>query len=272
MDDETADSPAFSDALEDSEGEFEAESPSSSLHGSTLPPDALRQFAGSPLDSPLGSPRTFSMTQHNILFSSPGATVTRVNRKLCFRQYLQCKTRFEALIKAAQPRFPAISDRVELLVEYIAMCKIFNEDKIIDRRIKALEADNLKLVSAPVVIAKRSDDPRRESQLLRSQLREAEDRIRKLQEVIEQPNDPIRMDPLEARRVEMGVRFGREKVAVDELQSSVENLRLKLEMLDRRLALMSQRKSELSTLFTENPDPALRVGDPIEELLKRFVE
>jgi hypothetical protein len=70
----------------------------------------------------------------------------------------------------------------------------------------------------------------------------------------------------------MGVRMKREKDAIDQLESDVEGMRLKLEMMDRRISLMSQRKSELSALFTANPDPSLRTGDRIEDLLRRFVE
>jgi predicted nucleic acid-binding Zn-ribbon protein len=68
------------------------------------------------------------------------------------------------------------------------------------------------------------------------------------------------------------VRLARQAAEVETLAAEVDGLARRLETLERRLGLMRQRRSQYASLFTENPDPTLRIRGSLGDILRRFAE
>jgi hypothetical protein len=85
----------------------------------------------------------------------------------------------------------------------------------------------------------------------------------------------IEIDSLQANveesRLAGQVRLAREGAEVEALDTAVQELKTILQGLEKRVALMLQRRSQYAPLFTENPDPRLRVNERIEDLIRRFI-
>jgi hypothetical protein len=243
-------------------------------HSSTLPSEALR-LSIPPIIEPTDSnctpsPRQLSFTQHIVLYSTSVKTLPVRPRPMFVPQtdpdYQNCKSRFSRLVKTATPKLPPQPDISTLITAYIELCRLLAQERSLDRRIKLLEIDNRQKLRQPPPLTQ-NPDFQRQIKLLRAQLRETEERARRFQSLPEIPPDPFA-----PQRSEMNKTLATEREEVEELRTAVDHWRLKNEAMERRLFLMNQRKSGLSNSFTENPDPALKAGDRLDDLVRRFVD
>jgi seryl-tRNA synthetase len=138
----------------------------------------------------------------------------------------------------------------------------------LEKRIRELESANDELLS---LIGGRPVDGRMVNPFFLPKLiGEAEERIVKLRKTVA----ALERGVSEAGWKEEDAKkeYGREMMNVAALQKDVSTLQTNVQGLEKRIELMRQRRSHYAGYFRAHPDPALRVGETIDEMLRRWGE
>jgi hypothetical protein len=217
----------------------------------------------------------YSLSVHEV-YSSPEQDVIARHVKALPELYIDACTRYDALVQAARPCFPDVSESEKLVVSLVERCRQLNHVTTLGKRIRALEAENARYAAAPrhPKFGGRGLAARLELVHVRRDLARAANRITALHESIEGLENATGRtsfefeDEVDIVKVEYQVQLTKERAELQALITEVAALEMRLSLLEKRIGLLTQRKSAYASLFSEHPEhPA--VVDRMDDLLRR---
>jgi hypothetical protein len=178
--------------------------------------------------------------------------------------HASCTDRLDRLIGVARSCDPRTDDQAALIVGLIERSRHLNHYHTLEKRTKELETKNADLLA----VVRGEPDSRGvvHPLFLPKLIGEARNKIVHLRKII------AALESNESKAVstgdELGITLARENAELGTLRDEVAILKMMVKSIENRIELMRQRRSQYAQFFIQNPNPSLKVGDPISNLLK----